>query len=203
MYERIQGNDVYNAGPNVPFSAQVTFNNVSLSNPNVSLLTGQTLVAPITVVDITGLAYSDYKSPASYQYSLGVQQELGRGSVVSVSYVGNQNRHQNGYRETNLPAPGQLAGLIQGTVAYNSVVPYAGFHSIRLSENATNSLSLFKSFTFSEARGSRLEFRAETFNAFNHTQFNGISTSFSASDFGRVTSTYNPRNLQLGMRLLF
>jgi hypothetical protein len=34
MYERIQGNDMYNAGPNQPFSASVTFNNVSLSyNP--------------------------------------------------------------------------------------------------------------------------------------------------------------------------
>ncbi|MGH9584904.1 MAG: carboxypeptidase regulatory-like domain-containing protein, partial [Bryobacteraceae bacterium] len=33
MYERIQGNDVYNAGPNIPFSSNVTLNNVSLSNP--------------------------------------------------------------------------------------------------------------------------------------------------------------------------
>ena len=49
MYERIQGNDMYNAGPNQPFSTNVTFNNVSLSNPNTSLLTGQTLTAPITV----------------------------------------------------------------------------------------------------------------------------------------------------------
>ena len=28
MYERIQGNDMYNAGPNVPFSTNVNFNNV-------------------------------------------------------------------------------------------------------------------------------------------------------------------------------
>ncbi len=64
-------------------------------------------------------------------------------------------------------------------------------------------LSLFKSFTFSEARNSRLEFRAETFNTFNHTQWNGVSSQFTASDFGHVTSTYNPRNLQLGLKLLF
>ncbi len=65
-------------------------------------------------------------------------------------------------------------------------------------------LSLFKSFTFSESRGSRLEIRAETFNTFNHTQWNGIGTSFSnASQFGTVTSTYNPRNLQLGVKLMF
>jgi len=67
MYERIQGNDMYNAGPNQPFSASVTFNTVALSNPNLSLLTGQTLTAPITVGSITGLAYTDYKLPVSYQ----------------------------------------------------------------------------------------------------------------------------------------
>ena len=42
MYERVQGNDMYNAGPNQPFSAGVTQNNVSLSNPKTNLPTGAT-----------------------------------------------------------------------------------------------------------------------------------------------------------------
>ncbi|HYM05247.1 MAG TPA: carboxypeptidase-like regulatory domain-containing protein [Terriglobales bacterium] len=370
MYERIQGNDMYNAGPNEPFSTNVTFNNVSLSNPNLSLLTGQTLTAPITVGSITGLAYTDYKLPASYQYSVGVQQQLGNRSVVAISYVGNTNRHQNDYRETNLPPTSVLPALINGTVAYNTVVPYLGFHSIQLSENAQNShynslqvnlhaqvknnlslqfaytlsrvidpggssdlsgvsnpynraydigpggldrthialinfiyqiplfnssqsrlvkstlggwevsgivtaetglplfinlggsqgsnglanatnrpdwtghasypqtvdqwfnpaafsvpalgawgnfpngavrqpgrdnwnVSLFKSFVFSERRGSKLEFRVESFNTFNHTQFNGISSTFAASNFGAVTSVWDPRVFQMGLKLLF
>lgn len=375
MYERVQGNDVYNAGTNVPYSAHVSFNNVSLSNPNLSLLTGQTLVAPITVASITGLSDTDYKAPASYQFSFGVQQELAKGTVVSVSYVGNTNRHQNDYRETNLPSQSVLPALIQGTVNYNTVLPYLGFNSIKMSEDAINShynglqinfhgqirndlslqaaytfsksfdpvaqggnaqdlqnvsnpydrtydngpspldrrqmalvnfiyqlpffnskhttplaksllggwelsgigtietgfplnislggaqssnglanatnrpnesgsvsmphtinswfapssfslpamgawgnfprgsvygpgrdnwnLSLFKSFVFSEAHNCRMEFRAETFNAFNHTQFQNVSSTYTASDFGHVTSTYNPRNIQLGLKLLF
>jgi hypothetical protein len=48
MYERIQGNDMYNAGPNVPFSTNVSFNNVTLVNPSTDLGTGTTLAAPIT-----------------------------------------------------------------------------------------------------------------------------------------------------------
>src|SRR5207249_10425528 len=32
-------------------------------------------------------------------------------------------------------------------------------------------ISLFKEFVLSESRGSRFEFRAESFNTFNHTQF--------------------------------
>ncbi len=99
-----------------PISASVTFNNVALSNPNLSLQSGTVLTAPIPVGSITGLAYTDYKSPSSYQYSIGVQQQLSHGSVLSVSYVGNQNRHQNDYRETNLPNQSQLGLPDPGSV---------------------------------------------------------------------------------------
>ena len=64
-------------------------------------------------------------------------------------------------------------------------------------------LSLFKSFVFSEDRGSKLEFRAEFFNAFNHTEFNNVSTTFSSGNFGAVTSAHDPREIQLGLKLYF
>jgi hypothetical protein len=64
-------------------------------------------------------------------------------------------------------------------------------------------LSLFKSFLFSEARGSRLEFRAESFNTWNHTQFKDVSTNLGDSKFGQVTSAFEPRIFQLGMKLVF
>ena len=59
--------------------------------------------------------------------------------MLSVSYVGNQNRHQNDYRDINIPSPSQLPALINGTVSYNTVVPYLGFGAIKMSENAMNS----------------------------------------------------------------
>ncbi len=404
MYERIQGNDMYDAGPNIPFSTSVTFTNVSLSNPSTSVISGNTVVAPITVASITGLAQNNYKLPVAYQYSVGVQHALSAKTVLSVSYVGNQSRHQNDRREINLPDPTNLPGLINGTIVggYNSVAPFAGFHSLRITNNEANShyngmqvdlnsqvgrdltlrafytlsravdpttgggggsdlqnvsnpyagwkfdvgpsgydrthnfsanfiydipvfrhndnkllktaiggwqvsgivtiesglpiniteggkqsgngvpnaqnrpdlassvnyihgsssdpksgnpiwfnpgnfgapvfadpaigawgnvkfnslrgpgrdnwnLSLFKDFVFSEARGSKLEFRVETFNTWNHTQFNGINTGFnsynppSATDptgsakgnFGQVNSAFDPRIIQLGLKLSF
>src|SRR5579863_2919924 len=141
MYERIQGNDVYNAGPNVPFTLNSTLNNVFLSNPTVSVATGTAAAAPITAPGITGLAYTDYKNPASYQFSLGIQHQLSASTVLSVEYVGNQNRHQNDYRNINLPPdnPSLLAQIANGTVQYNSVVPYRGFGAINMSEDAENS----------------------------------------------------------------
>ncbi|HZS53070.1 MAG TPA: carboxypeptidase-like regulatory domain-containing protein [Bryobacteraceae bacterium] len=160
MYERIQGNDMYNAGPNVPFSSSVTLNNVSLSNPHTSLLTGGTVTAPITAASITGLSYSDYANPASYQYSVGVQRELWRNSIVNVAYVGNRNSHQNDYRDINLPSPTVLPQLIAGSVQYNQVVPYAGFHDIKISENAENSHYNGLQLNFNTRMSDRLTFQA-------------------------------------------
>ncbi|HEY1948048.1 MAG TPA: carboxypeptidase regulatory-like domain-containing protein [Bryobacteraceae bacterium] len=48
-----------------------------------------------------------------------------------------------------------------------------------------------------------LQFRAEFFNVFNHTQFAGIGTTFGAGTFGQVTSARDPRITQFGLRLTF
>ena len=375
MYERIQGNDVYNAGPNVPFTLTSSLSNVLFSHPTDTVL-GGAAAAPITAPSITGLAYTDYKNPASYQYSFGIQRELLTSTVLSVAYVGNENRHQNATRNINLPPndPALLAPIAQGRLQYNSYVPYRGFNQIILAENAQNSnynglqvelnshirrdltlqaaytwskaldpafatgssgdlspvsnpyyrgydygpsnldrthiavvnfiydlpffrnstnlftksllggwtlsaigtmetglamnvrlggtfgsngipgstnrpdvvgtlnypseilqwfntgafaqpapgawgnagkgilrgpgrnnwnMSLFKRFAFSESGQRALEFRFETFNTFNHTQFNNVDTSMSSGTFGHVTSVWNPRTLQLALKLLF
>src|SRR2546421_4236329 len=376
MYERIQGNDMYDAGPNIPFSLGVTNNSVTLADPGILLATGAAASRPINPADLTGLAVDNYKLPASYQYSVGVQHSLNAKSVLSVSYVGNQNRHQNDRSQYNLPDPSALPALIGGS-QYNSApgLTYPGFHAIRLTANEANShynafqvdlnsqvgrdlqlrayytlsrtidpttagngggdlgnvsnpyagwrydigpggydrthnaafnfiydipvfrgsqsrlvktalggwqvsgivtmssglpiniglsgnqsgnglpaatnranltgsvsyphtvgqwfdttaftapavgafgtlghnalrgpgrdnwnMSLFKSFLFSEARGSRLEFRAESFNTWNHTQFHDVSTNLGDSKFGQVTSAFEPRIFQLGMKIVF
>jgi hypothetical protein len=70
-------------------------------------------------------------------------------------------------------------------------------------------LSLFKNFVLSAERGSSIEFRAESFNSWNHTQFKGdynnggISTNFGASNFGAVTAAFDPREFQLGLKVVF
>jgi hypothetical protein len=65
-------------------------------------------------------------------------------------------------------------------------------------------LSLFKTFQFtSNPTGPHLQFRAASFNTFNHTEWNAVDTGFEDSNFGQVTSTYAPRVFQLGMKLMF
>jgi hypothetical protein len=144
MYERIQGNDMYNAGPNIPFSLQVNAPApVEFDNPRLSLATGTAATFPINPADITGLNRSAYKQPTSYQFSLGVQHALSAKTVLSASYVGNTNRFQNDYTQYNLPNQAALIPIINGVAGANYAtaagLPFPGFRSVRLSTNEANS----------------------------------------------------------------
>jgi hypothetical protein len=61
--------------------------------------------------------------------------------------------------------------------------------------------SLYKSFAFTER--AHVELRFESFNTFNHTQFENLSDSWGSSNFGQITSTWDPRNLELGGKFVF
>jgi hypothetical protein len=64
--------------------------------------------------------------------------------------------------------------------------------------------SLYKSFAITES--ARFEFRAESFNTFNHTEWNGVGQSYQGQgvgSYGKVTSTFDPRALEFGGKLIF
>jgi len=79
----------------------------------------------------------------------------------------------------------------------------AGHNSLRGPGRDNWNLSLFKSFVISETRGSRFELRVESFNTWNHTEFNQVSNGLGSSNFGQVTSAFDPRVFQLGAKLYF
>ena len=79
----------------------------------------------------------------------------------------------------------------------------AGHNSLRGPGRDNWNLSLFKSFVLSEARGSRLELRVESFNTWNHTEFDQVSNGLGSSNFGQVTSAFDPRVFQLGGKIYF
>jgi hypothetical protein len=70
-------------------------------------------------------------------------------------------------------------------------------------------LSLLKQFKIKEA--ARIEFRAEAFNAFNHTQFwifnsgngNTGSNTFGSGSFLNPAGAHRGRTLQFGLKFLF
>jgi hypothetical protein len=70
MYDRVQGNDMYNVASNPPLDASPTLNSVSLWKPGVSFTTGATITAaalPVLPVQATGIQSANCKLPTSYQ----------------------------------------------------------------------------------------------------------------------------------------
>jgi hypothetical protein len=75
--------------------------------------------------------------------------------------------------------------------------------SCRQPGQANADLSIYKEFSLSNVReGMHLEFRLETYNAFNHVQFDGPNTTLNSGSFGVITGQANsPREVQLVMKL--
>ncbi|MGH9511549.1 MAG: carboxypeptidase regulatory-like domain-containing protein [Terriglobales bacterium] len=144
MYERIQGNDMYQNASDAPFSDSVSgLTTVSLSDPHVNVTTGDTLVSPplpVVVQGVSALNSSNYQLPESFQYSAGVQRQLSSQSVLSIAYVGSQDRHQSYAQELNLPPQSDLANImVAKTIPYNRDLPYLGYSSIKYYQDGGNS----------------------------------------------------------------
>ena len=61
--------------------------------------------------------------------------------------------------------------------------------------------SLYKNFAMTER--AHFEFRAESYNTFNHTEFNAINATYGAGQYGTATGDWGPRVLQLGAKVVF
>lgn len=151
MYERIQGNDMYNGATNPPFGYSLNTNNVLFDDPHKLANGSGAITVPIVPAGVTGINQS-YPPPRTSQYSAGVQQAIGNRAVFSVSYVGNVDRHESYWQELNLPpasllaceqsqTTGDIAANCAGGVkpAFNGLVPYQGYNSIKQAFNGANS----------------------------------------------------------------
>ena len=49
----------------------------------------------------------------------------------------------------------------------------------------------------------RVKFQADAFNVLNRTNFNGLNLTTTNANFGTISSAFPPRQLQLGLKVLF
>jgi hypothetical protein len=129
MFERVQGNFIFNQINNPPFARSATVYTGNIENPAAG--TKRNFPPPITSFDL------DVKIPTVNNYSLGIQQKLSGNILVDVAYVGSGGWQL--YRALNL---NQLrAGTIQANPGFNTnaLRPYPGYADIRQYMTGANS----------------------------------------------------------------
>ena len=153
FYERMQGNDIYNAATNPPFAYNPQASNVYVSDPHTSWVTGNTAALPFYPSSVTNLD-PYYPAPAVAQYSLGFQQQLAPSVIWVIQYVGNTAWNQNIERpinnyplntpmsiRANAGDPNNKSGTNPGGTNLsnpNYYRTFAGYGSITQEENSTN-----------------------------------------------------------------
>ncbi len=192
FYERVQGNDVYNAALNPPFAYIPSANNVLFSNPNATVATG---TAPPTQLvfpsNLTSIKYN-YPPPGTADYSFGFQRELAPSIVAVLQYVGSDGWDQNDDRQINtlplLDANNSYAtreGVANGSLNANQFRNYPGFGNINQEENETN-------FVYNSLQaGVRLENRHGLTTQVAYTWSHNIDEV--TNDLGGLSDPYNPK----------
>lgn len=92
---------------------------------------------------------------------------------------------------------GDFSYLQPGQYTYGS----SGRNGYRGPSLANFNVTLAKTTAITERLN--LEIRADFFNVLNHTEFQNPSTSIGSQFFGQITDTYDPRIIQLAVRLQF
>jgi len=142
----------------------------------------------------------------------GAPLNLGVGGTTAASVIGNSGTRPNVNGSISYPkTTAQWFNTSVFTAPTCATGPDCygnlGFDAIRGPGHNNFDLSLLKNFAFTERF--RMEFRAEAFNAFNHTQLQGnadtggISTTLGSGNFGAVTNAYDGRQFQLGLKLIY
>ena len=131
-------------------------------------------------------------------YGPGVGNGSGTSSFMDI--VGNP------YNTSGLVSNGSIPGaLLYNPAAYASPTGLtfgdSGRNSLNLPARTNFDMGLFKQFALSEER--RFELRAEGYNVFNHTQFNGVNNNSTSSSFLYPSGAHNARILQLGAKFIF
>jgi hypothetical protein len=154
-----------------------------------------------TVISQTGLPWAGNNAPGdggSDTVGLGGDYTIRPNFSGKVTYP--KKRDANGVYQWV-----SSSGFSQPTAAWNGG-PNMGFgnagRDIVVGPGRTNfGTNLYKSFAFGER--ARFEFRAESFNTFNHTQFNGFHNNVGGSDFGEVNGVQDPRTFELAGKFVF
>ena len=131
FYDRIMATDLANLAGVAPLQRTVSVNNGLISNPGGTAALKPIFPLPASMADPVA------KTPASYNFSFGIQRQLIPNLLLDVGYVGTRARHLIAPVDINGPALG--AAFANPGVALNALRPYKGYDAITMQEWAYNS----------------------------------------------------------------
>lgn len=130
-YERVEGNYLYNAVSQLPFTAVAGLNAGNVDNLGSA---GASSPAP---TQIGNSAARNLAPPRIHSYSFGVQQKVLSNSSLEVNYVGSRSTNLTWLKDLNQGAPGTEQA--NPGVKINSLRPYKGYSEIFQYTNGAHS----------------------------------------------------------------
>jgi hypothetical protein len=207
FYERVQGNDIYDAAGTPPFISTPAANEVEFSSPSTSWATGTTAATPSYPQGFNSLN-THYPDPGVAEYSFGIQHEIAPAIILTTQYVGNIEWDQNNWIPINnfplstplttrqayatgkWPTGTALAGQTFNQGETNSTVTYPGFGSINLQSNPSNG-------TYNSLQvGLRQENKWGLSYGVYYTWSHQIDSTQSSDDTDNNNPAYNPWNIK-------
>ena len=196
FYERIQGNDIYDAAGSPPFISTPAANNVEFSNPSYNWATGTSAATPSFPQGYNSLN-TYYPDPGVAEYSLGIQHELAPAIILTTEYVGNAEWHQNDWVPINnfpLSTPLATRQLFAGgklsQAQVQSDYSYPGFGQIRL--QSTPDTGTYNSLQVGLRQESRWGLSYGAYYTWSHQ----IDSTEGSVDVDNNNPAYNPWNLK-------
>ena len=129
FFTRLGVSDSVFLGGNPPFQPSVAVSNGSADNPGGATINNY----PLTVTTQS----KAFKNPEAWNWNFTVERETIWNSVLSVGYVGRRGLHLQ--RESNINQLAAGAKQANPTANPDSLRPYAGFGSIRRTDNVASS----------------------------------------------------------------
>lgn len=140
------GPNVQGGGPSFNFTQTIRYTDMN------SYYLG---VGPTSVTNVSGFRLNDWKLPVTYNYTFGIQRDIGFGTVLDVAYVGSSTHHSTQSYDYNALTAGQrflpanhdpsLGAIPAATAASpgalpdNFLRPIVGFGSIGITSPAVTS----------------------------------------------------------------
>ncbi len=122
-YDRLlNGTWEQNAFSDPPLVQQAQITHTSFDHP-----TAGTAVVPLGPVSITATGNPTFKVPSYQDFNFSIEQQILRGTVFQIAYVGTLGRHLLGEVDANQPSLGVRSANAASNV--DAIRPYLGYHA--------------------------------------------------------------------------